>query len=54
MASSKIAKPLTFSEHLNLLSQKIEATKEQINTEEGTKNAFIMPFIQLLGYDVYM
>ena len=53
MASNKMAKPLTFSESLNLLAQKIEATKEQINTEEGTKNSFIMPFIQLLGYDVF-
>ena len=27
--------------------------KEQINTEEATKNAFIMPFLQSLGYDVF-
>ena len=27
--------------------------KESIQTEEATKNAFIMPFIQLLGYDVF-
>jgi len=27
--------------------------KEQIQTEEATKNAFIMPFIQALGYDVF-
>jgi len=27
--------------------------KESIQTEEATKNAFIMPFIQMLGYDVF-
>ena len=29
------------------------ALKESIQTEEATKNAFIMPFIQILGYDVF-
>lgn len=27
--------------------------KENIHTEEATKNAFIMPFLQTLGYDVF-
>lgn len=27
--------------------------KENIQTEEATKNAFIMPFLQCLGYDVF-
>lgn len=27
--------------------------KEQIQTEEATKNAFVMPFLQSLGYDVF-
>ena len=27
--------------------------KESIQTEEATKNAFIMPFLQCLGYDVF-
>ena len=27
--------------------------KDSIQTEEATKNAFIMPFIQILGYDVF-
>ena len=27
--------------------------KDQINTEEATKNAFVMPFIQILGYDIF-
>lgn len=35
------------------LAQRITSLKEQISTEEATKNAFIMPFIQMLGYDVF-
>ena len=27
--------------------------KESIQTEEATKNAFVMPFLQCLGYDVF-
>jgi predicted type IV restriction endonuclease len=38
---------------LKNLSDRIEKHKDQIQTEESTKNAFIMPFIQLLGYDVF-
>ena len=35
------------------LSERIEKTKSIIQTEEATKNAYIMPFLQLLGYDVF-
>lgn len=38
---------------LEQLYQRVSALKEQINTEEATKNAFIMPFIQTLGYDIF-
>jgi prophage lp2 protein 6 len=31
----------------------VDNLKEQIQTEEATKNAFIMPFIQILGYDIF-
>jgi hypothetical protein len=31
----------------------VESLKSSIQTEEATKNAFIMPFIQSLGYDVF-
>ena len=27
--------------------------KDSIQTEEATKNAFVMPFLQSLGYDVF-
>ena len=38
---------------LEQLHQRVDSLKEQINTEEATKNAFIMPFIQILGYDIF-
>jgi len=34
-------------------AEKITKLKGSIETEEATKNAFIMPFIQILGYDVF-
>ncbi len=38
---------------LKQLSERIEKLKDQIQTEEATKTAFIMPFIQALGYDIF-
>lgn len=38
---------------LEQLYSRVKSLKEQINTEEATKNAFIMPFLQILGYDVF-
>ena len=35
------------------LADRVSTLKESIQTEEATKNAFIMPFIQMLGYDVF-
>ncbi|WP_246065244.1 hypothetical protein [Aeromicrobium piscarium] len=41
-------------ERLSSLAAKIEAQGDSIETEEATKNAFVMPFISLvLGYDVF-
>ncbi|REC43771.1 type I restriction endonuclease [Chryseobacterium pennipullorum] len=38
---------------LEQLQQKVSGLKDQICTEEATKNAFVMPFIQILGYDIF-
>ncbi|MEH7889322.1 type I restriction endonuclease [Elizabethkingia meningoseptica] len=38
---------------LEQLTQRIQGIKEQVQTEEATKNAFVMPFIQMLGYDIF-
>lgn len=40
-------------EAIKSLAERIAQTKHMIQTEEATKNAFIMPFLQLLGYDVF-
>jgi hypothetical protein len=39
---------LDFTERLNALSNKIKQQIDVINTEEGTKTAFVMPFILFL------
>lgn len=38
---------------LEQLQQKVSGLKDLIATEEATKNAFVMPFIQILGYDIF-
>lgn len=45
---------MEFIEKLNSLSAKISQQGAAIQTEEATKNAFVMPFINtVLGYDVF-
>lgn len=40
-------------DQLRALSSRIALTKDMVNTEEATKNAMVMPFIQALGYNVF-
>lgn len=35
------------------LAEKVEQLKDKINTEESTKHAFTLPFINILGYDTF-
>lgn len=42
-----------FAGQLYQLANRIDQTKKHIKTEEATKMAFIVPFFQTLGYDVY-
>ena len=44
---------MDFIDQIKQLAERVGKLKEQILTEEATKNAFIMPFIQCLGYDVF-
>lgn len=44
---------MDFIDHLRVLSARIVTIKDMIQTEEATKNAMIMPFIQILGYNVF-
>lgn len=36
-----------------LLAEKINLLKDKIETEESTKHAFVLPFINILGYDTF-
>jgi len=44
---------MDFKDQIKQISERVVKLKEQIQTEEATKNAFIMPFLQALGYDVF-
>lgn len=44
---------MDFKDQIKQLSERVAKLKNNIHTEEATKNAFIMPFIQSLGYDVF-
>jgi predicted type IV restriction endonuclease len=44
---------MDFKDQVKQLSDRVAKMKDKILTEEATKNAFIMPFIQCLGYDVF-
>ncbi|KAA9331976.1 type I restriction endonuclease [Adhaeribacter soli] len=44
---------MDFIDSIKALGEKVARMKESIQTEEATKMAFIMPFISVLGYDVF-
>lgn len=44
---------MELQEKLYSLSERIKQLKDQIKTEEATKQSFILPFFQALGYDVF-
>ena len=44
---------MDFIDQIKAISQQIEKLKAQIQNEQATKSAFIMPFIQALGYNVF-
>lgn len=44
---------MDFKDSITQISERIEKLRDSLHTEEATKNALIMPFIQALGYDVF-
>lgn len=44
---------MEIKEKIYSLSERIEKIIDQIKTEEGTKQSLILPFFQILGYDVF-
>lgn len=44
---------MDFVIRLQELAERVRQSKELVQTEEATKNALILPFLQTLGYDVF-
>lgn len=44
---------MDFKDSIKRLAERIESLKANLQTEEATKTALIMPFISALGYDVF-
>lgn len=44
---------MDFIDSLKQLSARVAQMKDSIQTEEATKNAFVLPFLRSLGYDVF-
>ena len=40
-------------DQIKQLAKRIESLKETIQTEEATKMSLVVPFFQMLGYDVF-
>ena len=44
---------MDFKDSIKQLAERVAKLRDNIQTEEATKNALIMPFISALGYDVF-
>ena len=44
---------MDFKDEIKALGERVAKLKDHILTEEATKNALILPFIQALGYDIF-
>lgn len=44
---------MEFIEKINQLKDRVIGLKDSLQTEEATKNALVMPFLNALGYDVF-
>lgn len=44
---------MDFKDEIKSLGERVTKMRDQLGTEEATKNAVIMPFIKSLGYDVF-
>lgn len=44
---------MDFKNQILQLSEKIEKQRDSIGTEQATKNAFILPMLSILGYDIH-
>ncbi|MCI7258939.1 MAG: type I restriction endonuclease [Ruminococcus sp.] len=44
---------MDFIDELKQFSKRVDSLKDKLPTEEATKSSLIMPFFQMLGYDVF-
>jgi predicted type IV restriction endonuclease len=44
---------MDFKDQIKVLTERVNKLKDQVATEEATKTALILPFLQTLGYDVF-
>ncbi len=44
---------MEFVDKINQLKERVASLKDNLQTEEATKNALVMPFLSVLGYDVF-
>lgn len=44
---------MSLFEDLEKLNSRIQMLKASVQTEEATKHSFVMPFFQILGYDIF-
>ncbi|SHF91654.1 type I restriction endonuclease [Dysgonomonas macrotermitis] len=44
---------MDFKDAIKQLADRVDKVKDNLQTEEATKNALIMPFLQAMGYDVF-
>jgi predicted type IV restriction endonuclease len=44
---------MDFADRIKALASRVERQKGSVQTEEACKNAFVMPFLNALGYDVF-
>ena len=44
---------MEFKDELKKYTERLETIKDTLQTEEATKMSLIVPFFQLLGYDVF-
>ncbi|MEM9705983.1 MAG: type I restriction enzyme HsdR N-terminal domain-containing protein [Pseudomonadota bacterium] len=44
---------MDFLDQLHQLAKKVERQQENVVSEEASKTAFVLPFLQILGYDVF-
>jgi len=44
---------MEFEQKINELANRVKTLRDSVTTEEATKHSFVMPFISILGYDVF-